>query len=107
MAHAHLAASSGEIALSLLQAMATRRLIVRKVSEERTVPPKRRRISAPIPFDELSAPAKRALTAAGFRTLAQLARVPERRIAELHGIGPSALRTLRRRLAAHDPAFAR
>ncbi len=57
-------------------------------------------------MDRLARPAQRALTGAGYRTLADLAAVPEARIAELHGIGPNALRRLRSALAEHGMRFA-
>lgn len=40
-------------------------------------------------------PALRALVAAGFTTLDQLAQVTEEQLAELHGMGPKAIKTLR------------
>lgn len=47
----------------------------------------------------LAAPARRALTAAGYLRLDQLAGVPERDLAALHGMGPKALRLIRDALA--------
>ena len=61
--------------------------------------------NAPIPFERLAAPAQRALTGAGYTTLAQLAEVSEDEIAKLHGIGPNALTALRRALAEHQMSF--
>ena len=61
----------------------------------------------PIPLDKLAAPARRALAAAGYTTLEQLAKVQERDIAALHGIGPNALAVLKKELAAHDMSFNR
>jgi hypothetical protein len=55
---------------------------------------------------KLSAPARRALEAAGIYRLEQLTTVRETDIARLHGIGPNALRQLRRALAANGLAFA-
>ena len=55
---------------------------------------------------ELAAPARRALDAAGYYRLEQLAKVSEAEIAQLHGIGPNALQQLRRALAANGLAFA-
>ena len=43
----------------------------------------------------IGAPATRALTAAGYLRLEQLAGVPERDLGALHGVGPKALRILR------------
>jgi DNA-directed RNA polymerase alpha subunit len=55
-------------------------------------------------LDELpriGAPATRALHAAGFSTLAQLADVPRRQLAELHGMGPKAVTIIEQALAEH------
>jgi uncharacterized protein YdhG (YjbR/CyaY superfamily) len=46
-------------------------------------------------FPRLSAPARRALAAAGYTYLDQLAKVSEAEIKKLHGMGPTALRALR------------
>ena len=43
----------------------------------------------------IGAPATRALTAAGYTELSQLADVPAADLAKLHGVGPKALRLLR------------
>ncbi len=43
----------------------------------------------------IAQPALRALVAAGFTTLDQLAQVTEEQLAKLHGMGPKAIRTLR------------
>jgi hypothetical protein len=45
-------------------------------------------------FPKLSAPARRALAAAGFERLDQLAEVSESDVASMHGIGPTALSSL-------------
>lgn len=58
-----------------------------------------------IPIDELAAPARRALTNAGYTTLERLAEVHEAEVGELHGIGSNALETLHRALEAHDLSF--
>ncbi|WP_040337083.1 DNA-binding protein [Candidatus Blastococcus massiliensis] len=47
----------------------------------------------------IGAPATGALRAAGYTRLDQLAGVPERELARLHGVGPKALRILREALA--------
>jgi hypothetical protein len=60
----------------------------------------------PIPLDRLAAPARRALEAAGYTTLEQLAEAREREIADLHGMGANALEKLRRILAEHGLSFA-
>lgn len=54
----------------------------------------------------LSAPARRALAAAGYTRLDQLASVSEAALLRLHGIGPKAIRQLREALAARGLAFA-
>jgi len=53
----------------------------------------------------LSAPARRALAGAGIKTLAQLARCSEDEIAQLHGVGPSAMVTLRKALKQDGRSF--
>jgi DNA-directed RNA polymerase alpha subunit len=57
-------------------------------------------------FPKLAAPAQRALTAANIQNLKQLTRYSEEDIKELHGIGPNALKELRRALAAKGLSFA-
>lgn len=49
----------------------------------------------------IGAPATGALRLAGYTRLEQLAGVPERELAQLHGVGPKALRILREALAEH------
>ena len=46
----------------------------------------------------IGAPATRALTAAGYTELGQLADVPAAELAKLHGVGPKALRLLQQAL---------
>jgi hypothetical protein len=46
----------------------------------------------------IGAPATRALTAAGYTELSQLANVPATELGQLHGVGPRALRLLREAL---------
>ncbi len=46
----------------------------------------------------IDAPATRALHAAGYTRLEQLAGVPERELGQLHGVGPKALRIIREAL---------
>jgi DNA-directed RNA polymerase alpha subunit len=48
----------------------------------------------------IGAPATRALTAAGYTELSQLANVPAAELAKLHGVGPKALRLLQEALLA-------
>jgi hypothetical protein len=55
---------------------------------------------------KLSQPALRALAAAGFTRLEQLAAVREADLKKLHGIGPNALAQLRSALAERGLAFA-
>jgi hypothetical protein len=50
----------------------------------------------------IGAPATRALTAAGYTELRQLANVPAADLKKLHGVGPRALRLLQEALQAHD-----
>jgi hypothetical protein len=46
----------------------------------------------------IGAPATRALTAAGYTRLSQLAGVPAAELKKLHGVGPKALRLLQQAL---------
>lgn len=55
----------------------------------------------------IGAPARRALTAAGYTQLAQLTTVSEAELLQLHGVGPKAIRLLREALAAQSLAFAK
>jgi len=54
----------------------------------------------------LAAPARRALAAAGYTTLAQLTAVTEQELRQLHGMGPKAIEQLRAALAEHGSTFA-
>ncbi|MFE4569625.1 helix-hairpin-helix domain-containing protein [Paenibacillus chitinolyticus] len=54
----------------------------------------------------LSKPALRALAGAGFLRLEQLARVTEKELLQLHGMGPKGIETLRPALAAKGLSFA-
>lgn len=49
----------------------------------------------PLPTEELGAPVSRALAGAGYTTLGQLAEASEADVGGLHGVGSSALETLR------------
>ncbi len=51
-------------------------------------------------FAGLAAPARRALAVAGYATLKQLDGASEAALAQLHGMGPNALKTLKEKLAA-------
>jgi hypothetical protein len=53
----------------------------------------------------IGAPATRALTAAGYTRLDQLAGVPERQLGDLHGVGPKALRILGEALREQGLSF--
>ena len=55
---------------------------------------------------ELSRPAQRALSEAGYLRLEQLTNVSETEIKQLHGIGPNAIQQLRRALEALGLSFA-
>ncbi len=57
-------------------------------------------------FPKLAAPARRALSGAGFTRLEQLTQASESAIKDLHGIGPNALEQLRHALAARGLSFA-
>ena len=56
-------------------------------------------------FPKLGAPARRALSAAGYTRLDQLAQVSERDLNKLHGMGPSAITTLREALQKRGLSF--
>jgi predicted flap endonuclease-1-like 5' DNA nuclease len=53
----------------------------------------------------IGAPATRALTAAGYTELGQLAGVPAADLAKLHGVGPKALRLLQDALLAQGKSL--
>ncbi len=55
---------------------------------------------------KLAAPARRALAAAGYSRLEQIARVREADLKQLHGIGPNAIEQLRHALADKGLSFA-
>lgn len=55
---------------------------------------------------ELAAPALRALVGAGYLRLEQLTRLSVAEVKQLHGIGPNALKQLRRALDAKGLSFA-
>ena len=52
----------------------------------------------PIP-QNIGAPATRALTGAGYTTLEQLAKLSEKELLSLHGVGPRAIKILREAFA--------
>ncbi len=53
----------------------------------------------------IARPALRALYAAGFRTLRDLTRISEAELAELHGMGPTAVKKLKDALAEGEWSF--
>ena len=55
----------------------------------------------------LSEPARRALAGAGLTTLEDVAALTETELMKLHGMGPKALQTLRRALAAKGMALSK
>lgn len=55
----------------------------------------------------LSEPARRALAGAGMTTLEDVAALTETELMKLHGMGPKALQTLRRALAAKGLALSK
>lgn len=55
---------------------------------------------------KLAAPAQRALAAAGITRLEQLTRVSEAELAQLHGMGPHALGTLKAAMSERHLKFA-
>ena len=58
------------------------------------------------PLNEgLAKPAQRALANVGIKSLAQLAKRSEAEVAALHGMGPNAIATLKRTLAANGLSF--
>jgi uncharacterized protein YdhG (YjbR/CyaY superfamily) len=56
-------------------------------------------------FPKIGSPATRALEAAGYTNLKQLTKVTEAEIAQLHGMGPKALRILSEALKAEGLSF--
>jgi mannose-6-phosphate isomerase-like protein (cupin superfamily) len=56
-------------------------------------------------FPKLPAPARRALSGAGFTRLDQLTQVSESSLSKLHGIGPTAIKALRAALDRRGLAF--
>ena len=55
---------------------------------------------------ELSNPARRALTGAGYVRLEQFTQLSEAEVLRLHGMGPKAIEMIRRALAARGLSFA-
>ena len=54
---------------------------------------------------KLASPAQRALAAQGITRLEQLTRISEAELAQWHGIGPNAVKTLRQALAQKGLTF--
>nr|WP_067060068.1 DNA-directed RNA polymerase subunit alpha C-terminal domain-containing protein [Mucilaginibacter sp. L294] len=59
------------------------------------------------PFTKLSKPAQRALANAGINNLEELAKLTEKELMQLHGIGKSALPVLKGAMAAKGLSFAK
>jgi hypothetical protein len=59
------------------------------------------RVNALNQLPEVGAPAARALEAAGYGSLADLAGVPKRHLTSLHGVGPKAIRIIQGALEEH------
>jgi hypothetical protein len=55
---------------------------------------------------ELSKPARRALVAAGYGRLEQVAALSEAELKQMHGVGPKALEQLRHALGTNGLSFA-
>jgi hypothetical protein len=66
-----------------------------------------RQPATPSDLPRLARPAQRALARAGISRLAQLAGRSEAELLSLHGLGPSAVATLRAALAARSQRLAR
>jgi DNA repair protein RadC len=56
-------------------------------------------------FDSLAKPAQRALANAGINTLKQLSKLSEEELSSLHGIGPNAIKHLKKALSELDLSF--
>ena len=56
-------------------------------------------------FPKLSAPARRALSGAGYTRLDQLSQISESELKQLHGMGPTAIEALREALRHHGHSF--
>ena len=54
---------------------------------------------------KLAAPARRALRAAGYTSLEHLTEVSESEVMKLHGMGPNAMRVLRKALEERGRSF--
>jgi hypothetical protein len=54
---------------------------------------------------KLAAPARRALLAAGYTSLTDLTEVSESEVMKLHGMGPNAMRALRKALEERGLSF--
>jgi hypothetical protein len=61
----------------------------------------------PSDLPKLAAPAQRALAGAGIQNLKDLTKFSESQIKALHGIGPNALKQLRRAMKAKRFSFAK
>lgn len=65
------------------------------------------RVAQVDPFHKLAAPARRALARAGITSIKQVAGKTEQQLAELHGMGPGALKALRGLLGTNGLTFKR
>jgi uncharacterized protein YdhG (YjbR/CyaY superfamily) len=74
-------------------------------AKKRPVKPRATKASAS-DLPKLAAPARRALEAAGLTSLAKLSKKGETYVADLHGMGPNALATLKQALKASGRRFA-
>jgi ERCC4-type nuclease len=59
----------------------------------------------PTDLPKLAAPARRALLAAGYASLHDLTKVTESEVMKLHGMGPNAMRALRKALQERGLSF--
>jgi DNA-directed RNA polymerase alpha subunit len=53
-------------------------------------------------FLSLAKPAQRALANAGFNKLSQLSKITEKELLALHGMGPNAMKNIKKSLAVRD-----
>jgi predicted flap endonuclease-1-like 5' DNA nuclease len=65
-----------------------------------------KQFKTPSDFPRVGGPALQALTGAGYTHLEQLAKVSEKELLKLHGMGPKAVRILREALEAAGLSFA-
>jgi 3-deoxy-D-arabino-heptulosonate 7-phosphate (DAHP) synthase len=88
--------------LLLLTEVPERIVQLRSQEDRHSGAPRMRLMSTPLhELPAVGAPARRALVAAGYESLRQLAGVPRASLSELHGVGPKALRILEAALEEH------